>query len=96
MQRIEEFLNEPEVPDWASSLKSQGNSNTNGASEAIGFEDAMFEWDAAPRTEPSRFTLGPLNVKFPQPGLSLVSGPTGSGKTALLNALLGGEQHHRF
>ncbi|KAI0091009.1 pleiotropic drug resistance ABC transporter [Irpex rosettiformis] len=91
MQRIEEFLNEPEVPEWASSLKSQDNSepHSNSSNGGLGFDDATFEWDAAPRSEPSRFTLGPLNIKFPQPGLSLVSGPTGSGKTALLNALLG-------
>ena len=32
----------------------------------------------------------PLNIKFPKGHLSLISGPTGSGKSALLNALLGG------
>lgn len=97
MQRIEEFLNEPEVPDWASSLKSSNNSHPNSSDDdGLGFEDATFEWDAAPRSEPARFTLGPLNVKFPQQSLSLVSGPTGSRKTALLNALLGGEWITRF
>ncbi|KAI0687745.1 P-loop containing nucleoside triphosphate hydrolase protein [Cytidiella melzeri] len=89
MQRIEEFLNEPEVPDWASSLKSQSTSPSHGVSEGLGFENATFEWDVAPRSEQARFTLGPLNVAFPRPGLSLVSGSTGSGKTAVLNALLG-------
>ena len=88
MQRIEEFLNEPEVPDWASSLQDPASAETR--PDEIGFVNGTFEWDIAPRSEPSRFTLGPLNVKFPKGKLSLVSGPTGSGKSALLNALLGG------
>lgn len=86
MQRIEAFLREPEVPDWASSLKSTAPQT----SDRIGFEEATFEWDVAPRSEPSRFRLGPLDLTFPKGQLSLISGPTGSGKSALLNALLGG------
>ena len=39
----------------------------------------------------ARFVLGPLDVRFPKGLLSLISGPTGSGKSALLNALLGGK-----
>lgn len=88
MQRIEVFLKEAEVPDWASSLKSAGNPVTRISD--VGFEDATFRWDVAPRGEPTRFTLGPLNLKFPKGRLSLISGPTGSGKSAMLNALLGG------
>ena len=88
MQRIEAFLKETEVPDWASSLKSSESVPSD--STDVGFEDAAFHWDVAPRSEPSRFTLGPLNLKFPKGQLSLISGPTGSGKSALLNALLGG------
>ncbi|KAJ3554652.1 hypothetical protein NM688_g2996 [Phlebia brevispora] len=89
MQRIEAFLNEQEVPDWATSLKRAGSQE---ASDRIGFEDATFEWDSAPKEEPSRFTLGPLNISFPRGKLTLVSGATGAGKSALLNALLG-EMH---
>jgi ABC-type multidrug transport system fused ATPase/permease subunit len=91
MQRIEEFLDESEVPDWASSLKSQEHPSANDSSGTVGFENATFQWDVAPRNEQVRFTLGPLNLAFPRPGLSLVSGPTGSGKSAVLNALLGGK-----
>lgn len=87
MQRIEEFLREPEVPDWASSLKA---SEPTSSSAEIALENATFQWDVAPRSEPSRFALGPLDIKFPKDQLSLISGPTGSGKSALLNALLGG------
>ncbi|OBZ72651.1 ATP-dependent bile acid permease [Grifola frondosa] len=91
MQRIEKFLNEPEVPDWASSLKRTSDPNVADNTEA-GFNEASFEWDVSPKDVPSRFTLGPLDLRFPKGKVSLVSGPTGSGKSALLAALLG-EMH---
>lgn len=93
MQRIEKFLSEPEVPDWATSLKRPAQSSASSQTE-VGFENATFEWDVAPQETPSRFTLGPLDVRFPPDGLSVVSGPTGSGKSALLVALLGGMSRH--
>lgn len=92
MQRIEEFLREGEVPEWASSLKSKDSLRPNDGDNRLGFENATFTWDVAPRGEQSRFTLGPLDITFPVGQLSLISGPTGSGKTALLNGLLGGKQ----
>ena len=95
MQRIEKFLNEEEVPAWASSLKRDAQSASINDAE-IGFEDASFEWDATKTETPSRFTLGPLDTRFPPGKLSLVSGPTGSGKSALLVAMLGGMQTGRL
>ncbi|KIY73590.1 P-loop containing nucleoside triphosphate hydrolase protein [Cylindrobasidium torrendii FP15055 ss-10] len=91
MQRIESFLREEEIPDWASTLESNGSApqdhNTNGD---IGFKGASFKWDHA--KDPSGYTLGPLDFTFPKGKLTLISGPTGSGKSALLAALLG-EMH---
>ena len=92
MKRIDEFLSEPEVEDWACSLKSAANIN-QGERSKIGFENASFEWGGAPKSETSRFSLGPLNVEFPEGKLTLISGATGSGKSALLAALLGGTTH---
>lgn len=92
MQRIQKFLEEPEVPDWASSLKATPE-YTDTAPE-IGFDDATFEWSTpseTPSETSSRFSLGPLDVKFPAGKLTLISGPTGSGKSALLASLLGGK-----
>ncbi len=89
MQRIEKFLAEPEVPDWATSLKREAQTSSSAEAE-VGFKNATFEWDIATDDAPSRFTLGPLDIKFPPGRLSLVSGPTGSGKSALLVAMLGG------
>ena len=85
------------MPDWATTLKSQGKaSNGKDREERVGFKEGKFEWDVAPRDLDGddegqmRFALGPLDVIFPKGQLSLVSGPTGCGKSALLNALLGG------
>lgn len=90
MQRIEGFLSEGEVPDWASTL-SCNFANTPQTTEDIGFSEATFEWEEPQEASPpSRFRLGPLNFMFPRGKLTLVSGATGSGKTALLSALLGG------
>lgn len=89
MQRIEAFLGEAEVPDWASSLKLSSSPHAVNT-EQIGFDNASFEWDRSPKDAPSTFRLGPLDIKFPKGKLTLVSGATGSGKTALLSALLGG------
>lgn len=92
MQRIEDFLKEGEVPGWASSLSSQVIENGNKNEHGIGFSEAAFEWEEmhSSSAPPSRFRLGPLNFVFPSGNLTIVSGATGSGKSALLVALLGG------
>lgn len=111
MQRIEAFLKEDEVPDWASSLRRktiEGKPLPSTSSQTprlvpripeptrdetkVGFEKAIFTWSVVPRgRQNTPFKLGPLNLIFPTGKLSLVSGATGSGKTALLLALLGGK-----
>ncbi|KAK0233579.1 P-loop containing nucleoside triphosphate hydrolase protein [Armillaria fumosa] len=92
MQRIEKFLEEEEVPEWASTFTASGSPPEN--TEHIGFSEATFEWGAAPKTPSSlsRFQLGPLSVVFPNAKLTVISGSTGSGKSAMLSALLG-EMH---
>lgn len=95
MQRIEAFLREEDVPDWASTLSTHQPAQT---SVDIGFVEATFEWHTPPKhtSAPSRFQLGPLDIVFPKGQLTLVSGATGSGKSALLAALLGGPLPHQF
>jgi ABC-type siderophore export system fused ATPase/permease subunit len=85
MQRIERFLHEEEVPAWATTLKKH---DIAAHQDMTGFVDAEFSWS---RSSAPRFTLGPLNVAFPAGSLTLVSGATSSGKSALLAAMLGGE-----
>ncbi|KAG5638391.1 hypothetical protein H0H81_000287 [Sphagnurus paluster] len=87
MQRIEGFLDEGEVPEWASTLTAYNDENSR---HEIGFTSGVFQWPALPKSpSPARFVLGPLDIKFPIGRLTLVSGATGSGKSALLAALLG-------
>ena len=103
MQRIEAYLAEEEVPAWASSLEAPEDLDRFPARDnhRIGFERATFEWHrrgestttptASGTATPHNFQLTDLNILFPLGKLTLVAGRTGSGKTALLNALLGGE-----
>jgi ABC-type transport system involved in cytochrome bd biosynthesis fused ATPase/permease subunit len=94
MQRIEQFLDESEVPEWASAMKTTESGSYPAPPLKIGFAQASFEWHGLSKTtsSPARFQLGPLDLYFPQGKLTLVSGATGSGKSALLAALLG-EMH---
>lgn len=94
--RIAEYLDEPNIKD----VFVNGQKVTPGSPQ-IGLRDFSAQWwttesakaqDAnnTPRTEDSdRFILRDLNVAFPVGELSIVCGPTGSGKTSLLMAMLG-------
>lgn len=97
MKRIEDFLKESEVPDWASSLTDKVVNKDSNANSQIGFSGAVFEWEEAcdDNLAASRFQLGPLSFVFPVGKLTIVSGATGSGKSALLIALLGGQAPHQ-
>ncbi|THH08344.1 hypothetical protein EW145_g2759 [Phellinidium pouzarii] len=88
-QRINAFFQEEEVPPWASDLICSVSSEESEVK--FGFKDAIFEWNASSGRNLHRehFQLGPLNIEFPLGQLSLVTGATGSGKSALLVALLG-------
>ncbi|GJJ10044.1 hypothetical protein Clacol_004270 [Clathrus columnatus] len=94
MQRIEAFLAEDEVPSWGTSLGPKQYDSENHTSESgkIGFENASFQWSSfkVSNDTAAQLALKDLNTSFPIGHLTIVTGPTGSGKSALLNALLGG------
>ncbi|KAK2461428.1 hypothetical protein APHAL10511_005891 [Amanita phalloides] len=89
MKRIASFLVEAEVPDWASTLTAPA---IPAEPDRMGFSQASFDWEKNDSDSTSRFGLGPLDITFPRGKLTLVSGATGSGKSAMLAALLG-EMH---
>lgn len=74
MRRINSYLGQPE------------HVNPNIPSSEIKFKDAVIAWPGC-RDGPG--TLREMNLQFPREGLSIVTGPTGSGKSLLLASILG-------
>lgn len=81
LDRISDFLEEEE-----SSKYEQLDLTPSEYSPLIGFENASFSWNSKSDKD---FKLKDLNTAFLPGKLNVVIGPTGSGKTSLLLALLG-------
>lgn len=89
VDRVEEFLNEEETEKY-DQLRND-NVDDNGE-KMIGFKNATFSWGGKEQSTEeisSAFRLMDLNIKFEIGKLNIIAGPTGSGKTSLLMALLG-------
>lgn len=89
IDRIEEFLNEEETTKFEQ--LGEDNVDENGK-KIIGFRDATFIWgskDAIADDGSRAFRLLDMNVDFRVGKLNVITGPTGSGKTSLLMAVLG-------
>jgi ABC-type multidrug transport system fused ATPase/permease subunit len=89
VDRVEEFLNEEETEKYEQlrhdNLDEDGN-------QMIGFKNATFSWggkEAVGEEISTAFRLMDMNIKFEIGKLNIIAGPTGSGKTSLLMALLG-------
>ncbi|WVQ75171.1 hypothetical protein IAR50_004781 [Cryptococcus sp. DSM 104548] len=87
-RRIQEYLEEPDT------LKYQQISKPGPGDPQIGFKGAILTY--APReniqesgSENDLFAVGELNIEFPVGALSVISGHVGSGKTTLVQGLLG-------
>ncbi|KAJ1865050.1 hypothetical protein LPJ78_002941 [Coemansia sp. RSA 989] len=76
-KRIEAYLQGEEVHP----LASRSADNT----EEIGFANATLKWS----TTNDAFKLTNVNVLFPRNKLTVIGGPTGSGKSSMLAALVG-------
>ena len=89
VDRIEEFLSEEETEKF----EQLGLDNIDEAGKrVIGFRDATFIWggkDVVAEDGSMAFRLLDLNVEFVMGKLNVITGPTGSGKTSMLMALLG-------
>lgn len=81
LDRVGEFLAEDETSKYEQLTMTPGPN-----SPKIGFENASFTWN---KNESNSFKLRDLNVEFKKGQLNVIFGPTGSGKTSLLMALLG-------
>lgn len=92
LQRINKFLTEtPLIDRYEASLVSGA---INDDPSYIGFHNASFTWGKEDVNDPAarNFTLQIDNLRFKQGKVNIIAGPTGSGKTSLLMALLG-EMH---
>lgn len=89
VDRIEEFLNEDETEKYDQLLQYKQDEDGN---PIIGFDQATFSWggrDTSTKDGSVAFRMIGMNIKFRVGALNIVAGPTGSGKTSLLMALLG-------
>ena len=89
VDRIEEFLNEEETEKYEQ--LSQYEKDENGQT-VIAFDRATFSWgnkSSSSQDSSTAFRLIGMDTRFRVGGLNIVAGPTGSGKTSLLMALLG-------
>ena len=89
VDRVEEFLNEDETEKYEQLL--QGRKDDNGDA-IIGFDKATLTWggkDAQKADGHTAFRMIDMDIRFMVGRLNIIVGPTGSGKTSLLMALLG-------
>lgn len=89
VDRVEEFLNEDETEKYEQLL--QGRKDENG-DPIIGFDQATLTWggkDGQKAEGQTAFRMIDMDIRFLIGRLNIVVGPTGSGKTSLLMALLG-------
>ncbi|KAK7204872.1 putative ABC bile acid transporter [Myxozyma melibiosi] len=87
VERVQNFLNEEETQKY---VQLRGLHRSDPSDPTIGFKNASFAWGESDTQYD--FRLQNLNVVFEPEKLSVIVGPTGSGKTSLLMALLG-EMH---
>ncbi|WPK23590.1 hypothetical protein PUMCH_000831 [Australozyma saopauloensis] len=81
LDRISKFLSEDETTKY-----EQLEQERTVDSPLIGFEKANFSWNSKSDKD---FKLRDIDIKFHPGKLNVIVGPTGSGKTSLLLALLG-------
>lgn len=85
VDRVEEYLNEPETDKYK---QLRTDEEDDDGELMIGFEHGTFSWGSK-ESEDDSFKMIDLDMKFKAGQLNVIIGPTGSGKTSLLMALLG-------
>lgn len=93
LARLESFLSKTELLDRFSVNEVHKVEDPSKDSNCVGFSNARFTWTSAQTSAPGVFRLRiDGQVFFEQGSINIVVGPTGSGKTSVLMALLG-EMH---
>ena len=90
IDRIEEFLNEDETEKYDQLVRKPNAYEEE--KPIIGFDRATLTWggkDAQGSDGQTAFRMIDMNISFLVGRLNIICGPTGSGKTSLLMALLG-------
>ncbi|KXG49698.1 ABC transporter, integral membrane type 1 [Penicillium griseofulvum] len=93
LDRVDKYLNEEETGKY----EQLRDSTTTGTPAKIGLEKATLSWststaeaqDAGSNADLESFRLINIDVEFLVGKLNIIAGPTGSGKTSLLMAMLG-------
>jgi ABC-type multidrug transport system fused ATPase/permease subunit len=83
VDRVEEYLNEPETDKYVQLQKLERDENGD---SLIGFQQGTFSWGGK---DDDDFKMIGLDMNFKVGQLNVIVGPTGSGKTSMLMALLG-------
>ncbi|KAF2219714.1 bile acid-transporting ATPase [Elsinoe ampelina] len=83
VDRVEEYLSEAETDKYEQLKPDQYDDN---GEPILGFDDCNFSWGS---TGDEDFKLIDVDLKFKVGQLNVIVGPTGSGKTSMLMALLG-------
>ncbi|EMC96893.1 hypothetical protein BAUCODRAFT_106032 [Baudoinia panamericana UAMH 10762] len=83
VDRVEEYLNEAETDKYK---QLEADEKDEEGQPLIGFDRATFSWGGKDADD---FKMIDLDMQFKVGQLNVVIGPTGSGKTSLLMALLG-------
>jgi len=89
IDRVEEFLNEDETEKYDQLAQNNGD---EAGDLVIGFDRATLTWggkDVHDSDGQSAFRMIDIDLRFSVGQLNIIAGPTGSGKTSLLMALLG-------
>ncbi|KAI9758557.1 MAG: hypothetical protein M1835_000589, partial [Candelina submexicana] len=89
VDRVEEFLEEDETEKY---IQLAQNFEDDDGQPMIGFDKATFTWAGKETNEGTvsdAFRMIDIDTKFTVGQLNVIAGPTGSGKTSLLMALLG-------
>ena len=90
IDRVEEFMNEDETEKYDQLIETSEPSQED--EPVIGFDHATLSWggqDSRNSDGQTAFRMINMDLRFQVGGLNIIAGPTGSGKTSMLMALLG-------